>query len=238
MSLKQTVKRVPGVPKLQQLFDRRTLRPRSDDDDPASRSKSRWRGSEPDIALTWGKQLSGEAFIRKAASHGAFESGGAVLEIGPGYGRLLSAALELHEPFERWVGIDLSQASVDGFNARFQDAPAEAVLGDAEAIRLDERFDVMLSSLTVKHIFPTFDPALANVADHLNPGGRAIFDLIEGDREFFERGDDVTYIRQYTREEVAALVPKAGLELEALDTVDHDEDPAHRRLLVVARKPG
>ena len=236
MSLKDALKQVPGVTALQKRFDRRTLKSRDPDEDPSSRSKERWRSSHPDGRLTWGKEISGDAFIRKAAAHGAFAGSGRIMEIGPGYGRLVQAALEQDVPITRWVGVDLSEETVNAFNERFEGRPAEAVLGDAESIRLEERFDAMLSSLTLKHIFPTFERALSNVADHLAPGGVVVFDLIEGEREFFERHDGVTYIRQYSREEAGELVGKAGLELVALETVDHDDDPQHRRLLVVGRK--
>jgi SAM-dependent methyltransferase len=238
MSLKEAVKQLPGVSKVQKRFDRRTLKARGGEDDPASRSRLRWRSSRPDIALTWGKELSGEAFIKKAVSYDAFAPGCAVLEIGPGYGRLVRAALDQQVPFDRWVGVDLSVESVDAFNETFGGAEVRAVAGDAESVRLDERFDTMVSSLTLKHIFPTFERALVNVSRHLQPGGSAVFDLIEGGREFFERRDQVTFIRQYTRAEVADFLGNAGLRLVGFDDVDHDDDPAHRRLLVVARKPG
>ena len=47
-----------------------------------------------------------------------------------------------------------------------------------------------------------------------------VFDLIEGSREYFHR-DQVTFMREYTREQAAELVAAAGLGLVAFDRVDH-----------------
>ena len=235
-NVKQMLKRVSVVRDVQQRLDSRTLRRRPFGDDPGSRATSRWRASQPDERLTWGKPVSGTAFVRAADGYGAFGPDRAVLEIGPGYGRLVEAALEEGLPFRRWLGVDLSEDTVSRFNDRFAADPVTAVVGDVASLELAERFDSMLSSLTFKHLYPTFERALCVITGHLKPGGLTVFDLMEGDRRFFERHDQKTYIRQYTRAEATELVGKAGLEMVALDTVDHDNDPRHRRLLVVARK--
>jgi SAM-dependent methyltransferase len=234
--MKQMLKRVPIVRDVQRRLDARTLMARRSGDDPGSRATSRWRASQPDERLTWGKPVSGTAFVRAADGYAAFGPDRAVLEIGPGYGRLVEAALEEGLPFRRWLGVDLSEETVSRFNDRFDDHPVSAVVADVASLSLDDRFDTMLSSLTFKHIYPTFERALDVITGHLQPGGLAIFDLMEGERRFFERHDQRTYIRQYTRAEATELVGNAGLALVALDTVEHDDDPRHHRLLVVARK--
>ena len=91
----------------------------------------------------------------------------------------------------------------------------------------------MISSLVLKHIFPSFEKALTHVSAHLNPGSIVVFDVIEGRKQFFEP-DDVTYIRYYTKEELTDIVERSSLQLVAFDEVLHDAD--HPRLLVVARK--
>jgi SAM-dependent methyltransferase len=236
-NVKQVLKRLPMVHDVQRRLDARALKTERLGEDPASRATSRWRTSQPDERLTWGMPVSGAAFVRAANGYGAFEPDRAVLEIGPGYGRLVEAALQEGLPFRRWLGVDLSEDTVSRFNARFADQPVHAVAGDVASLALGEQFGTMLSSLTFKHLYPTFERALDTITRHLEPGGLAIFDLMEGDRRFFERHDHRTYIRQYTRAEATALVGKAGLEMVALDTVEHDSDPRHHRLLVVARKP-
>jgi hypothetical protein len=104
----------------------------------------------------------------------------------------------------------------------------------ADFSRLGEQVDAVLSSLTFKHLFPSFERGLANLANQMAPGAVAVFDLIEGERRYFEP-DGVTYIRWYTRDEVRELASRAGLDSVEFDEVRHH--PEMSRLLVVARKP-
>ena len=92
----------------------------------------------------------------------------------------------------------------------------------------------MVSSLTFKHLFPSFERALSNLAGQMAAGGVVLFDLIEGSRRYFE-DDGVTYIRWYERDEVEALLRACGLEPVAFEEVRHHATLA--RLLVVARRP-
>ena len=157
-----------------------------------------------------------------------------MLEIGPGYGRILTSFLERGLAFKEYYGVDISAQNVEFLQGRFDDPDVHFVHADIETASLPVRFDVGLSSLTFKHLFPTFEAALRACSQHMNPGGRFIFDLIEGTHTYVEH-DDQTYIRQYTRDEAKAAVEQAGLQLLAFDEVLHDR--AHRRLLVVAGKP-
>ncbi|MGH2951670.1 MAG: class I SAM-dependent methyltransferase [Solirubrobacterales bacterium] len=197
------------------------------------RSRARWLAAQPDADLTWGAELTGDAFIDKAAAHGAFGPGRRVLEIGPGYGRLLRSSIEREVSFESWVGVDLSAENVAFLGGRFPDDRIRFVEADVERVSLDQPVDTMLSSLTFKHLFPSFEAALGNLAPQLRPGGLVAFDLIEGERRYFE-DDGVTYIRWYTREEIDEIVARAGLERVAFDEVQHHPDIT--RLLVVARR--
>ena len=99
---------------------------------------------------------------------------------------------------------------------------------------LEEPFDAIVSSLTFKHLYPSFEQTLRNMAVQMDAGGVAIFDLIEGHRRYFE-DDGVTYIRWYERPEIEAILGRCGLEPAAFDQVHHLETLS--RLLVVARKP-
>jgi SAM-dependent methyltransferase len=198
------------------------------------RSRRRWRVAAPDARLTWGAELTGDAFVEKAAAHGAFGPGKAVLEVGPGYGRLLRTAIERGDEFGSWTGVDLSAQNVRHLIESFERPGIRFVHADAEKVLLDEPVDAMLSSLTFKHLFPSFERVLVNVSGQMRPGAVVLFDLIEGDRRYFER-DGVTYIRWYTRPEIEAILERAGLEPPVFDVVHHHRDAS--RLLVVARKP-
>jgi SAM-dependent methyltransferase len=202
--------------------------------EPEQRSKIRWRASGPNVVLTWGIDLSGEEFIAKAATHADFGPDKTVLEIGPGYGRLLREIFARELPFRRYVGLDISKANVKHLTRQLGRADVEFLLADIESASLDESFDIVLSSLTLKHLYPTFEAALRNIERHLAPGAVVIFDLIEGEAE--EYPPDVDFMRGYTRTEVEQIVERAGLAVVAFDYVEHA--PGWERLLVVGRKAG
>ena len=165
----------------------------------------------------------------------AFGPDRTVLEVGPGYGRILRSCLERSVPFRRWVGFDLSAENVRHLSREFPDPRIEFVEGDAESARVDTPVDTVISSLTFKHLYPSFEVALRNLARQLSERGLVLFDLIEGSGRYFER-DEITYVREYSREEVGELLARAPLELVGFDTVAHDRE--HVRLLVVAAATG
>jgi SAM-dependent methyltransferase len=203
--------------------------------DPTMRAKARWLQASPGPGLTWDRALDGGDFVAKADKHGAFGSDRVLLEIGPGYGRILRSCLQSRAPFGRYIGLDLSAENVDRLREAFADPRVEFIEGDVETADLDVEVDTVLSSLTFKHLYPSFEPALANVARQLSDRGLVLFDLIEGKRRCFEP-DEITYIREYSRREVEEMLNRTGLQVRSFDEVVHDHD--HRRLLVVASAPG
>ena len=118
--------------------------------------------------------------------------------------------------------------------ATYDDPRLEIVCGDVESAEFGEPLDAAYSFLTFKHIYPSFAAALANIGRQLRPGGRVVFDLIEGSREYFHR-DQVTFMREYTRAAAAGIVARAGLRLVAVDEVVHA--PGRVRMLIVAERP-
>jgi SAM-dependent methyltransferase len=198
------------------------------------RSRRRWTSAAPDVGLTFGRPMSGEAFVAKAQENGAFGSGKVVLEIGPGYGRLLEAAIERGVPFDRWIGVDISANNVEHLRRRFgEDGRVAFVHSDAETVALDGPVDTIVSSLTLKHLFPSFEAALTHVSGAAESGATIVVDLIEGERRYFQ-DDATTYIRWYTRDEVAEIFARCGCEVTRFDYVQHDAD--HRRLMVIGRR--
>ena len=198
-----------------------------------SGSRERWRAARPTTNLTWDAEVTGDAFVERASAHGIFGPGKRILEVGPGYGRLLASAIGRVQ-FESWMGIDLSADNVQHLARRFEGPEIEFMVADAETVELDRPADGMISSLTFKHMFPSFEAPLANLARQLAPGAMVAFDLIEGHGNYFEE-DEVTYIRWYERYEVEEILSRSGLALVALDEVRHL--PELVRMLVVARKP-
>lgn len=197
------------------------------------RSRVRWRNAAPVGHLTWGKEIGGEHFISKMNQHGAFSPGQALLEIGPGYGRLLKSILQAEAPFQTYLGVDLSAQNIEFLSETFSDERIAFQHGDIETGTFNQKFDVVFSSLTFKHLYPSFERVLQNVSHALNPGALVFFDLLEGSGEHFEH-DGLTYLRHYTKEEVSGILNRCGLRLFAWDEVAHT--PEQKRLLVVATK--
>jgi SAM-dependent methyltransferase len=224
---------VLGVDRLDERVARLEARLRVYEPGGWERSRERWRSVHPDEGLTWGRQLDGSAFVAKAREYNAFGHARSVLEIGPGYGRLPAAALEQKLEFGDYLGVDISPANVDYLRSRFDDPRLGFMVADVENLSLDRRFDTLISSLTFKHLFPSFEAALRTCVVHLRPQAIACFDLLEGNDRIFE-DDGVTYIRSYSRDEIVGIVSRAGMELVDFTYVKHDLE--HERLLTVARK--
>ncbi|MEZ5491193.1 MAG: class I SAM-dependent methyltransferase [Gammaproteobacteria bacterium] len=197
-------------------------------------SKARWKNSRPDEILTWGRQIPGTAFVENARGHDLFGPEKSILEIGPGYGRLLIAMQQENVPFKDYLGVDLSANQVAYLSDKFANDRIHFLLGDAESFTPDQQFDSALSSLTFKHLFPSFKPAIDNISKYLKPGGRLCIDFIEGNRRLFE-ADGVTFVRHYTRAEITGILESAGFDEVLFDQVTHTE--GFTRLLALARKP-
>jgi SAM-dependent methyltransferase len=224
--------RVPGVRAVARVADRRRVRRVEAAGDATARSKVRWRDAPTNEGLTWGMELSGEPLIELAGRHELFGPDRTVVEVGPGYGRFLRAALEAGAEFRRYVGLDISAQHVAVLSSRFEDPRVEFRNADVEEADLGEPVDAIVSFLTFKHLHPSFERAVANLGAQLSPDGRLVFDLIEGSRRYFQ-ADGSTYVREYGRDEARELVERAGLELVGFDSVVHA--PGWERLVVVAR---
>jgi SAM-dependent methyltransferase len=197
------------------------------------RSRTRWRAAQPVNHLTWARDLNGDAFVSRMESYDVFNPTASLLEIGPGYGRLLKSIISRQLSFSSYLGVDISPHNIDYLNRTFAALNVEFKQGDIEKTTLAKEFDVVFSSLTFKHLFPTFEAVLANVTRELAPRGWVFFDLIEGSGHHFEN-DGVTFLRHYPKTEVLEILARCGLQLAAWDEVLHT--PEHKRLLVVARK--
>jgi SAM-dependent methyltransferase len=216
---------------LQRVAGRTAVDPSQFSADAQARSQSRWRQARPEVDLTWNESLSGRPFVTKIAQHAKLDESTRLLEIGPGYGRLLSAYLEQGLPFASYTGLDLSEQNVAYLTDRFASDPRISFIqGEVSAADVPE-FDVCYSSLVFKHFYPTFEPALVNLGRSLSDRGRFVFDLLEGKRTYFEH-DDTTYVHCYEPSDVTPIVTAAGLRVLDFDHVEHG--PGQIRLLVVA----
>jgi SAM-dependent methyltransferase len=216
---------------LQRVAGRTPVDPAQFSADAQARSQSRWRAARPEVDLTWNESLSGQPFVAKIAQHANLDERTRLLEIGPGYGRLLNAYLEQGLPFASYTGLDLSEHNVAYLTDRFASDPRISFIqGEVSSAEVPE-FDVGYSSLVFKHFYPTFEPALVNLARSLSDHGLLVFDLLEGKRTYFEH-DDTTYVHCYEPDDVTPIVAAAGLRVRDFDHVEHG--PGQIRLLVVA----
>lgn len=138
-------------------------------------------------------------------------TGGALLEVGCGYGYLLS---EARPYFERRVGTDFSDTAV---NRASTDADA-VYLGGVDALPEGERFDAIIAVEVIEHIY---DPNrfVAGLADRLKPGGHLIMAtpdmgslwrrLLGRYWPSFKLPEHVTY---YGRETLTELLKRHGFD--------------------------
>jgi SAM-dependent methyltransferase len=232
--LRSSLRRIAGIDDLHARIDELEQRLAESREETWARSRSRWREASPTTNLTWDEELTGEAFIAKVSENGGFGPDADVLEIGPGYGRLLREVLRSRASFRSYLGVDLSAENVAYLSESFAGDAISFVNADIETVELNREVSVVISSLTIKHIYPSFERAMENVARFVRPGGRFIFDLIEGDRLYWEH-DRQTYIRHYTRDEVREILGRIGLTDISFDEVEHS--PGRTRLLVLATRP-
>jgi SAM-dependent methyltransferase len=230
--LRSRLRRAVGVQALEDRIDQLEARLQESREQTWARSRQRWKNVLPDVHLTWARELDGDAFIAGVEQRGAFTPETRILEIGPGYGRLPASFLARGVPFAAYTGVDISAANVDFLRGRFDDPRMSFVHHEVEDVTLDGTYDLLISSLTLKHLYPSFEAALENCTKYLIPGAWLIFDLIEGTGRHFEP-DSVTYVRSYTRDEVREILTRLNLELVGFDTVTHT--PGFQRLLTVAK---
>jgi SAM-dependent methyltransferase len=207
-------------------------------------SRTRWKNCGPNSHLTWGETPTGDAFIDKANEYGLFGSEKSLLEIGPGYGRLLKSLLSREAPFASYLGLDISPKNVKYLDENFRSDNIRNIVADAETYEFSETFDAVFSSLMLKHLYPTCELVLQNLCGALNPGAKLCFDLIEVSNRassLWDRRGIGGYVRHYTREEVVEILHRVGLELLGFDEVVHGPQlkySSRPRLLVVAVKGG
>jgi SAM-dependent methyltransferase len=176
-------------------------------------SQERWRGDEPAIGLTWGNMMDGSSLWKIYARMRAFKSSDRILEIGPGYGRLLKTALERQIPFDLYRGVELSQARVVRLREEFPDQRIQFEAGDVNNWSSPSLFDVVICSSTFEHLYPDCRGALKNLRTQLAPGAHVFIDLPAAmdSRSGFEPNG--TFVRWYPNDELSAIFTECGYQV-------------------------
>jgi SAM-dependent methyltransferase len=203
--------------------------------------------------------MSGESLWTLYRRYHQFTANDAILEIGPGYGRLLRTALETNVPFQSYTGVELSRARVDRLRSEFAVDNVGFVVADIDTWKSTSRFDAILCSSTFEHLYPDCRTALGNIRRHLAPGADVFIDFIGGvprkvlgidlapltnkliykmksSAGWFE--SDGTYIRIYPVGELRQIFAGCGYAVHAIDrcTLGVGRGGPVIRLVVVARE--
>lgn len=211
---------------------------------PREQATERWRTHTSAAGLTWGVMLDGAPIVAALARHVPLNDA-TILEIGPGYGRLLRALTS--DTIHTYVGLEISPHWTRELAAQFGHLPnVELVQGaaeDADTLLAGRQFDVIVSLLTWKHLYPDFSAVARCCRNLLMGDGRLIFDLPETGVAWPARPDEPsgkfeqetgTFTRTYSRAEVDMLLCSVGLTVAAFDEIEHVS--GKRRLLVAARR--
>ncbi len=114
---------------------------------------------------------------------------GKVLEIGVGTGRFFISALQAGADI---YGIDISKSMIDILKKKLNPSDhSRLTLGDAGITELNTRFNLILAPFRVfSHVLEVDDQLqfLNNVWNHLNDGGKFIFDLFVPNPELLYKG--------------------------------------------------
>ncbi len=198
-------------------------------------SRERWRGDEPDDGLTFGQIMSGDTLWDAYSRYRAFRETDRILEIGPGYGRLLRTMLNRHAPFSEYAGLEISSHRVEKLRAKFVEPRVAFVNGDVDYWRGYGQFDVVISSSTFEHLYPDCSRALSNLVTQIRHGGTMFIDFIATEVSAATM-EPTCYIRSYRKDELRDLFSGAGLSVLAIDGVTLGNSPVGiiNRFLVIA----
>ncbi len=137
-----------------------------------------------DVIYTHLRTVDRDYFLRTILS-----ANGPVLEIGVGTGRFFIDALRGGADI---YGIDLSETMLEQLRKKLGSEHHHRIFHqDARSLHLDKKFDLIVAPFRMfSHLIEPDDQlrALNSVFDHLNPGGRFIFDLYVPDLSILLNG--------------------------------------------------
>jgi SAM-dependent methyltransferase len=120
----------------------------------------------------------------------AAASGGPILELGSGTGRVcLHLARRGHDVWT--VDEDAELVATTASRAKAEELPVHAGCGDIRDLRLDRGFDLVIAPMHVIQMLGDADAradVLRGVADHLDAGGRFAAAIVDGMPEDLETG--------------------------------------------------
>lgn len=197
-------------------------------------SKKFWR--EFENLLPWRRKgiITGDDFATKLLSYLGPEKD--LLEIGPGSGRILKSLKKLGGEYATYIGLDIGEFKIKFLKQTLEDSKHHFILGDAEEFSFKQRFDLIFSSATFKHFYPSFGQILQNLSTAMKSSSVLIVDFVEGKKILRYP----PFTRFYTKDELITIFDENGFRILKFDSVRHRGAPGKglnlggRRLLVVA----
>ncbi len=187
------------------------------------RSRIRWLGNEQDELLTWGVRWRGDSFVDELTAHCPIQPEWSILEIGPGYGRILRTFQNRNIRFIHYLGLDLNVDRTGKLQKELGKHNISFLHGDVETLDIPERFNLCISSATFSHLFPDFSAAVINIRKHLKPPGWLVFDVSPGKFSGFI-SEGTAYGRDYESEEITNILTRCGYDSPDISTVRHGMD--------------
>jgi len=210
-----------------------------------SRSQERWREGESGASLTWGRLMTGDSFLDEVQQARPLRETDVLVEIGPGYGRLLKTILERALPFRKYVGLDISPAKVATLQQQFSTDPRIGFQAcDVISGEVPQDATVVICSGTLEHLFPSVRGLLANLRRQIRGPFTAILDF-KADEKFmrsmawFETAGGA-FVRTYTRAELENVFRDAGYQVRGIPEIVLGrslDDIEVKRFLVIAEAP-
>jgi ubiquinone/menaquinone biosynthesis C-methylase UbiE len=157
---------------------------------------SRWRKGFEGKGLTWGTEIDGRQVLEAFTNLGlSIKSNHVVLEVGPGYGRVFETFRGFFE-FRKWYMVDINPDNCEFLIKKFGDDDRIKVLcQDVNQLELPEKFNLGISTLTFKHLYPDFSQALTRIARYIKDDGTFLFDLIPpGEDRLIHEGANIANI--------------------------------------------
>ena len=164
-------------------------------DDIDEMTKRAWTRSRPTPELTWNAVMDGEEFVEKMRGYSGGDLG-RILEIGPGYGRLLESILKNKIGFNDYLGIDISAETVAFLTTKFGNEHVSYRHDDFFNFDAPGQFDSIMSSAVFMHFYPSVEPAMRSCHALLAPRGRLYFDVPVGDARYLDVASEF-YVRDY-----------------------------------------
>jgi hypothetical protein len=178
--------------------------------------------------VTWGFQLSGDEIVERLQSQKLLKKKSRIVEVGPGYCRLLRSLIKRRIPIRQYLAVDVSKQACDlvqqiGHRRRLGQR-VKAICEDARTVSLPFAPTLVISSLTLHHLYPTFESVLQNLTPQMAERAHMVFDVPVGDcpRSHWpqDQDDPPHFWKKYSNEEVVTILKNVNLTIVSRQPVD------------------